>query len=138
MSIRPACFATIVVTTISPRQLLIHRNMPMIGPSVRFYVIPGNPFLSTTHGIRKDAYALRIIQFVNVFSGDVFYGLLLKSGKAPRKVFDNIINMFGTDGETDGIRADSLFQKFLFRKLGMGRGGRMDHQALHVRHIGKQ
>ena len=70
--------------------------------------------------------------------GDVFYGLLLKSGKAPRKVFDNIINMFGTDGETDGIRADSLFQKFLFRKLGMGRGGRMDHQALHVRHIGKQ
>ena len=36
------------------------------------------------------------------------------------------------------FRPDALIHKLFVRKLGVGRGRRMDHQALHVRYVGQQ
>ena len=40
--------------------------------------------------------------------------------------------------KTDGIRPDSLVGKLRLGELGVGRGGRVDHQALGVCHVGQQ
>ena len=46
--------------------------------------------------------------------------------------------MLRTDGKADGAGRNALVFQLRFRQLGMGGGSRMDHQALHVRHVGQQ
>ena len=46
--------------------------------------------------------------------------------------------MLRADGQPDGIGVDPLIGQFFFGQLGMRGRCRMDHQALHVRHIGQQ
>ena len=46
--------------------------------------------------------------------------------------------MFRADGQTDCIGLDALIQQFFRAQLAVGGGSRMDHQALHICHIGKQ
>ena len=46
--------------------------------------------------------------------------------------------MLRADGESDGTGTDSLVRQFPGGELGMGGRGRVDHQALHVGHVGQQ
>ena len=46
--------------------------------------------------------------------------------------------MLRADGQTDGVRADALIEQLLRRELGMRRRGRVDNEALDVRHVGQQ
>ena len=46
--------------------------------------------------------------------------------------------MLRADGQADGVGAYALIQQFFRAQLGMGGGSRMDHQTLHVRHVGQQ
>ena len=66
------------------------------------------------------------------------YYFLFQCCKAIFQIRDDVIDMLGTDGQTDGALLDALIQQFLFGKLGMSRGCRMDHQALHICHICQQ
>ena len=45
--------------------------------------------------------------------------------------------MFRADGQPDGVGLDALIQKFFLAELAVGGCSRMDHQALHICHIGK-
>ena len=60
------------------------------------------------------------------------------SGEAFLQVGDNIVDMLGADGQSDGVRAYALVQQFLEGELGVGGGGRVDDQGLHVRHVSQQ
>ena len=44
------------------------------------------------------------------------------------QILDDIVDIFRTDGKTDGIRFDTLIQKFLFCTLAVSCGCRVDHQ----------
>ena len=46
--------------------------------------------------------------------------------------------MLGADGQTNGVGMDIRGLQFLRAQLRVRRGGRVDDQALHVRHIGQQ
>ena len=46
--------------------------------------------------------------------------------------------MFRADGQADGVGLDALIQKFFRAQLAVGGGSRLDHQALHICHNGKQ
>ena len=46
--------------------------------------------------------------------------------------------MLGADGQADGIGADALVGELLLGQLAVGRGGRVDDQALDVRDVGEQ
>ena len=46
--------------------------------------------------------------------------------------------MLSTDGETNGGRRDVLLGQFLLTQLRVRGGIGMNHQALHVGHIGQQ
>ena len=52
--------------------------------------------------------------------------------KAVFQIRQNVIDMLDADGETNGARGDAGLLKFLLRQLGMGGGGRMNHQTLHI------
>ena len=54
------------------------------------------------------------------------------------KVFEDVVDVFRTNGETDCGRSDVLFSKLLRRKLRVSSGVRMNHQTLHVGNIGKE
>ena len=54
------------------------------------------------------------------------------------QVLNNIVDILGTNGKTDGIRFDSLIQKFFFCTLAVCGGRRMNNQRLHVSYICKQ
>ena len=64
--------------------------------------------------------------------------LLFYCFKAMFQIVNNIIDMLGTDGKTDGGRLDTACQQAFLIQLGMGGGCRMDHQRLHISHICKQ
>ena len=55
--------------------------------------------------------------------------------KALLQIPDDIVNVFGSDGQTDRILIDACRFQLLRRHLRMSRVVRMDHQALDVRHI---
>ena len=46
--------------------------------------------------------------------------------------------MFGAYGQTDGVGADALIRQLFGTELGVGGGGGVDDQTLHVGHIGQQ
>ena len=58
--------------------------------------------------------------------------------KSAFQILNNIINVLGSDGETDGIRFDSLIQKLFLGQLGMSCGCRVNHQAFHIGYIRQQ
>lgn len=64
--------------------------------------------------------------------------LLFYCFKAMFQIVNNIIDMLGTDGKTDGGRLDTACQQAFLIQLGMGGGCRMDHQRLHISHICEQ
>ena len=63
---------------------------------------------------------------------------LLNCVKSLLQVCKYIVDMLGSDGETDGSLGDTLIQQLFLGKLGMGGGCRMDHQTLHICHICQQ
>ena len=54
------------------------------------------------------------------------------------EVGEDVVDVLGADGQADGIGADALVGELLPGQLAVGRGGRVDDQALDVRHVGKQ
>ena len=54
------------------------------------------------------------------------------------QVGNDIVNMFGTDGQTDGIGFYSLVSQFFLCQLAVGRGSGMDNEAFDVSYIGQQ
>ena len=46
--------------------------------------------------------------------------------------------MLRANGQTDCVGPDPLVGQLLRRELGMGGGGRVDNQRLHVRHVRQQ
>ena len=54
------------------------------------------------------------------------------------QILNYIINMLRADGQTDRVGPDALLCQFLLVELGMGGGCRMNHQTLHIRHVGQQ
>ena len=55
-----------------------------------------------------------------------------------REVVDQVVNVFGSDRESDCAGIDVLLGKFLFVELGMGCGGGMNHEALDVGYVGQE
>ena len=60
------------------------------------------------------------------------------SGKAFFQIGNDVVDVLGADREPDRIGVDVLIVQLLWAELGVGGGGRVDHQALHVRHVGQQ
>ena len=54
------------------------------------------------------------------------------------QIREDIVDMFGTNGQTDGVGPNPLLAQCRFGELGMGRAGWMNHQGLHIRHVGQQ
>ena len=54
------------------------------------------------------------------------------------QICDDVVDVLCADGQPDRSREDALVSQFFLCKLGVGRSRRMDHQALHVRHVGQQ
>ena len=54
------------------------------------------------------------------------------------KICDDIIDMFGADGQADGVWPDALIQQFFRRVLRVRGGCRMDNQRFDIGHIGQQ
>ena len=46
--------------------------------------------------------------------------------------------MLGADGQADGVLVDAHILQLLGGQLGVGSGGRVDDQALHVSDVGQQ
>ena len=62
----------------------------------------------------------------------------LFTASAMFQIIDDVVNMLGTDGKTDGGRLDTACQQAFLIQLGVGGGCRMDHQGLHISHICQQ
>ena len=54
------------------------------------------------------------------------------------QIVNNIIDMLGTDGKTDGRLCDALFRQFLVVELRVCRTGRMDDQRFDIGHVGQK
>ena len=54
------------------------------------------------------------------------------------QVLNNIVDILGTNGKTDGIRFDSLIQKFFFCTLAVCGGRRVDDQRFHICYVSEQ
>ena len=65
-------------------------------------------------------------------------GILLDCVQRLVEVVDDILVVFRTDGEADRCRRDSRFGKFLRREFRVGRGVRVNNEALHVGNISEQ
>ena len=63
---------------------------------------------------------------------------LLHCVEAALQVGKDVVDVLGADGKADGARADILLGQLLLGQLAVGRGGRVDDQALDIRHIGQQ
>lgn len=66
----------------------------------------------------------------------LFESVLLNISKCLLQVGNQIINMFRSNGKTNGIWIDSLIPHLFFRQLRMRRRSRMDHQGFDIRYIG--
>ena len=51
------------------------------------------------------------------------------------QILDNIIDIFGTDGKTDGVWFDSLIQQFFLGALAVSGGCRMDYQRFYIGNV---
>ena len=67
----------------------------------------------------------------------LFDMLIFRCGKAFFQIADDVVDVLRADGETEGIRVDVLILELFCRELGVG-GGRVNSQALHIRHVGTQ
>ena len=63
---------------------------------------------------------------------------LLDRGEPLLQVADDVVNVLRTNGQADGVGPDALIQQLLRAELGVGGGGGVDDQGLHVGHIGQQ
>ena len=50
----------------------------------------------------------------------------------------NVVDVLGADGETNGVGLDTLIGELLLGELAVGRGSRMDDQALDIGDVGQQ
>ena len=54
------------------------------------------------------------------------------------EIFDDVVDVFCTDGETDGGRRNTAFCQFLLVHLGMRRRCRMDDEGLDICDVGEE
>ena len=62
----------------------------------------------------------------------------MQRGEGLVEVGDNVVDVFGANGEPHGRRRDGCLLQLGFRKLGMRGACWVYHQALHVCHVGEQ
>ena len=62
----------------------------------------------------------------------------LHGGEALLQVGDDVVDVLGADGEADGVLVDALVLQLGLAQLGVGGGGGVDDQRLHVSHVGQQ
>ena len=66
------------------------------------------------------------------------HSYLFQSCKSTLQILDDIVNMLGTNGQTDGVLLNALICQLLVSQLGVGCCCWMDNQALYVGNICKQ
>ena len=54
------------------------------------------------------------------------------------EVGEDVVDVFGADGQADGVLVDLLLGQFGVVQLAVGGGSRVDDQTLHVGHVGQQ
>ena len=54
------------------------------------------------------------------------------------EVSDDVVDMLGADGQTDGVLIDLLLGQLRISQLAVGSGGRVDDEALDVGHVCQQ
>ena len=59
-------------------------------------------------------------------------------GEAPLQVGEDVVDVLCAHRQADGVGPDPLVLQLLWGQLAVGGGGRVDHQALGVGHIGQQ
>ena len=59
-------------------------------------------------------------------------------GKALLQIGNDVIDVLGADGQADGVGLDALVQQLLGGQLGVSGGGGVNHQGLHIGHVGQQ
>ena len=59
-------------------------------------------------------------------------------GESLLQIGNDIVDMLGADGKADRVGFDALIQQLLGGKLGVGSGGRVNHQGLYIRHVGQK
>ena len=67
-----------------------------------------------------------------------FVSFLLNCLKCLIQILDDIVDVLGTDGKTDGVWFDSLIQQFFLGALAVCSGCRMDHQRFYVGNVSQQ
>lgn len=69
---------------------------------------------------------------------DFICQLSIYAVKTIYKISNYIIDMLGTDGETDGIGLNTLINKLFFGELAVSGGSGVNDKALNIGNIGKQ
>lgn len=82
-----------------------------------------------TRNLVPEAY---VLFYYNLFLTSYF---LLNCLKCLIQILDNIIDIFGTDGKTDGVWFDSLIQQFFLGALAVRGGCRMDYQRFYIGNV---
>ena len=67
-----------------------------------------------------------------------FVSFLLNCLKCLIQILDDIVDVLGTDGKTDGVWFDSLIQQFFLGALAVCSGCRMDHQRFYISNVSQQ
>ena len=67
-----------------------------------------------------------------------FVSFLLNCLKCLIQILDDIVDVLGTDGKTDGVWFDSLIQQFFLGALAVRGGCRMDYQRFYIGNVSQQ
>mgnify|MGYP000432349707 CR=1 FL=1 len=59
-------------------------------------------------------------------------------GEAPLQVGEDVVDVLCAHRQADGVGPDPLVLQLLWGQLAVGGGGRVDHQALDVSHVGQK
>ena len=63
------------------------------------------------------------------------HSYLFQSCKSTLQILDDIVDMLGTNGQTDGVLLNALICQLLVSQLGVGCGCWMDNQALYICYV---
>ena len=66
------------------------------------------------------------------------HSYLFQSCKSTLQILDDIVDMLGTNGQTDGVLLNALICQLLVSQLRMGCCCRMDNQALYICYVCQQ
>ena len=102
---------------------------------LHFMIISVSSYLSTSASVKE----LPLKLYLSFKSSSLIYFMVLfYSFKCLIQILDNIIYILCTNGKTNGVRFNSLIQKFLLCALAVCGSCRMDDQRFYICHICKK